>query len=253
MLKFSFYSCCIAACILSSCSSSKQSSGQQSTQQANREPNTLTSKERGDGWVLLFDGQTTAGWHTYNKNTMDPIWKVVDGAITLDPKARVKGGGGDIVTDQEFEDYEFSTEWKISEGGNSGIIFNIKEDKKFSATYNTGIEMQVLDNIKAADNKKPNHLAGLLYDIYGTADMSKPKPVGEWNEAKIIQKKGHLTFYFNGFKTLDIKQGSEEWKTLVANSKFATWKDFATTPKGKIAFQDHGNGVAFRNVKIRRI
>jgi hypothetical protein len=182
---------------------------------------------------------------------MSPTWKVVDGAIMFDPKARTRGGGGDIVTDDEFEDYEFSTEWKITEGGNSGIIFNIKEDKKFSATYNTGIEMQVLDNIKAADNKKENHLAGLLYDITGTPALSKPKPVGEWNVAKIIQKKGHLTFYFNGIKTLDIQQGSDEWKSLVANSKFKTWKDFATTPKGKIAFQDHGHEVAFRNVKIR--
>lgn len=253
MLKSSILKVCVAIIFLTGCSSSKQSSGRESGQASNQPPNTLTNRERKDGWVLLFDGQTTSGWHTYNKSTMAPIWKVVNGTIMLDPKARTKGAGGDIVTDDEFEDYEFSTEWKISEGGNSGIIFNIKEDKKFSATYNTGIEMQVLDNIKAADNKKENHLAGLLYDIKGTAELSKPKPVGEWNVAKIIQKKGHLTFYLNGVKTLDIQQGSDEWKNLVANSKFKTWKDFATTPKGKIAFQDHGNEVAFRNVKIRRI
>jgi hypothetical protein len=210
-------------------------------------------QEKKDGWVLLFDGQSTNGWHTYNKNTVAPIWKVVDGSIMLDPKARTKGGGGDLVTDDEFENYEFSTEWRITEEGNSGIIFNIKEDKKYANTYSTGLEMQVLDNIKASDNKKPNHLAGLLYDLTGTADLSKPKPVGEWNVARIIQKNGHLTFYFNGIKTLDIQEGSDEWKNLVANSKFKGWPDFAATPKGKIAFQDHGHEVAFRNVKIRKI
>lgn len=246
MFKSSVAGLCMVICVLFSCSSTKQ-------QASNQQPNTLSMKEKKEGWVLLFDGQTTNGWHTYNKSTVAPIWKVVDGSIMLDPKARTRGGGGDIVTDDEFENYEFFTEWKISEEGNSGIIFNIKEDKKYPNTYTTGLEMQVLDNIKASDNKKPNHLAGLLYDLKGTADLSKPKPVGQWNLARIIQKNGHLTFYFNGIKTLDIQQGSEEWKNLVANSKFKGWADFDVTPKGKIAFQDHGHEVAFRNVKIRKI
>lgn len=237
----------IAACAFFSCSSAKEQSV------TNQQPNTLSLKEKKEGWMLLFDGQSTNGWHTYNKTGVAPIWKVVDGSIMLDPKARTKGAGGDLVTDDEFENFEFSTEWRISEEGNSGIIFNIKEDKKYANTYSTGLEMQVLDNIKASDNKKPNHLAGLLYDLSGTADLSKPKPVGQWNLARIIQKNGHLTFYFNGIKTLDIQEGSDEWKNLVANSKFKGWADFATTPKGKIAFQDHGHEVAFRNVKIRKM
>lgn len=250
MLKSSVFTLCIVASIFSACSSGKQ---QTVSKQTNQQPNTLTSKERKDGWVLLFDGQTTSGWHGYNNATTPSIWKVVDGSIMLDPKARTRGAGGDLVTDQEFENYEFSTEWRISEEGNSGIIFNVKEDKKYANTYSTGLEMQVLDNIKASDNKKPNHLAGLLYDLSGTADLSKPKPVGEWNEARIIQKKGHLTLYFNGIKTFDMQLGTDEWNKLVANSKFKGWPDFAATPKGKIAFQDHGHEVAFRNVKIRTL
>lgn len=159
----------------------------------------------------------------------------------------------DLITNAEYENYELSLEWRISEAGNSGIVFNVKEDPKYSNTYNTGLEMQILDNIKASDNKKENHLAGLLYDVTGTAAQSKPKPVGSWNEARILQDKGHLVFYFNGIKTLDVKQGSEEWKTLIANSKFKTWENFAVTPKGKIALQDHGYEVAFRNMKIKQL
>lgn len=210
---------------------------------------------KNDGWQLLFDGQTTNGWHTYRKPDVGQAWKVADGILYFDT-TRQNGrrvGGGDIVTNNEYENYELSLEWRISEGGNSGIIFNVIEDPKFSATYVTGPEMQILDNIKAEDNKKENHLAGLLYDISGTAALSKPKPVGEWNEARIVQNKGHLTFYLNGVKTLDVQQGSEEWKNMIAASKFKTWQNFATSTKGKIALQDHGNEVAFRNIKIRQL
>lgn len=236
-----------AAIILGSCSATKNMNSAS-------QPNTLTEKEKRDGWVLLFDGNSTAGWHTYNTNAVSPNWKVVNGTLLFDPTVKVSGGGGgDIVTNESYENYEFSTDWRISEGGNSGIIFNIKEEPRFGSTYATGPEMQILDNIKAEDNKKENHLAGLLYDMSGTAALSKPKPVGEWNTAKIIQKNGHLTFYLNGIKTLDVQQGSEEWNTMLANSKFKNWADFAKSPNGKIAFQNHGNEVAFRNIKIRKL
>lgn len=248
MYKNVLFASCLSFVLLNACSSSKNIASSSDT-------NTLSSKEAADGWQLLFDGKTMAGWHTYNRDTISKNWKVVDGTLYMDT-TRINGrrvGSGDLVTNNEYENYELSVEWRISEGGNSGIIFNIIEDRKYSATYTTGLEMQVLDNIKAADNKKENHLAGLLYDITGTAAMSKPKPVGEWNEARIIQNKGHLTFYFNGVKTLDIQQGTQEWKALIANSKFKTWQNFAASQKGKIAFQDHGNEVAFRNIKIRQL
>lgn len=246
MFKSSFLILCCVSCIFYACSSSRG-------QSASGQPNTLTSKEKSDGWLLLFDGKTTNGWHTYNKNSVSNNWKVVDGALVMDPKSKDNDNSGDIVTDNEYVNYEFVTDWKISEAGNSGIIFDIKEDPKFRDTYNTGAEMQVLDNVKAEDNKKENHLAGLLYDMSGTAALSKPKPVGEWNEARIIQNKGHLTFYFNGVKTVDVQEGSEEWKNMIANSKFKTWTNFMTSPSGKIAFQDHGHEVAFRNVKIKNL
>lgn len=234
------------SCLLLACSSSKKTS-------TSDKPNTLTSKEKSDGWVLLFDGTTTNGWHTYNKNVVTKNWKVADGALVMDPSLKGDENRGDIITDKAYKNYDFKTEWKISPEGNSGIIFDVKESPEFENTYNTGAEMQVLDNISAEDNKKGNHLAGLLYDMSGTPDLSKPKPVGEWNQAEIIQKDGHLTFYLNGVKTLDVQYGSDAWKQMIDNSKFKTWPGFMTSPNGKIAFQDHGHEVSFRNVMIKEL
>lgn len=215
-------------------------------------PNTLTKKEKSEGWKLLFDGKTTQGWHTYLRDTVGSKWQVKDDALIFDP-SQPQSGGGDIVTNLAYENYELNLEWKISKGGNSGIIFDVQEDPKYSATYLTGPEMQVLDNIDADDNKKENHLAGCLYDMAGDATVSKPKPVGEWNQVRLIQNKGHLTFWLNGIKTYDGQIGSEEWNNLVANSKFKNkvFSDFAKVAKGKIALQQHPGSSGWRNIKIR--
>ncbi|WP_428327457.1 3-keto-disaccharide hydrolase [Mucilaginibacter sp.] len=195
----------------------------------------------------LFDGQTTNGWHSYLK-TGPGAWKVVDGALQLDPKAE---GQGDLLTDKEYENYELSLEWKIAEGGNSGIIFGIHEDPKFGATYLTGIEMQVLDDKGAEDNKKANHLAGSLYDMRAPAHPAKP--AGEWNKVKIRKLNGALTFWLNGKKVIETQIGSADWKEMISNSKFKTWADFAAYPKGHIALQDHGAVVSFKDIKIKEL
>ncbi|MXV15748.1 3-keto-disaccharide hydrolase [Hufsiella ginkgonis] len=214
-------------------------------------PNTLTRKEQKQGWKLLFNGKDLTGWHTYRRDTVGSKWQVKDGTIVFDP-SQPRSGGGDIVTNGEYENYELNLEWKISKGGNSGIIFDIQEQPQFGATYQTGPEMQVLDNIDAADNKKENHLAGCLYDMAGDATVSKPVPVGGWNKVRIIQNKGHLTFYLNGIKTFEGQIGSEEWNKMIANSKFASkgFENFAKVAKGKIALQEHPGSSAWRNIKI---
>lgn len=198
---------------------------------------------------ILFDGKTTQGWHTYLKSDATPAWAVVDGTLQLNPKAE---GQGDLVTDQEYENFELSLEWNISEGGNSGIIFGVHEDPAFRATYDTGIEMQVLDNKNAEDNKKANHLAGSLYDLKAPA-KDVAKPAGEWNALKLRKQNGYLTFWQNGVKIIETQMGSAEWQTMVENSKFKTWKNFAKYPKGRIALQDHGHEVSFRNIKIKQL
>ncbi|WP_183562317.1 3-keto-disaccharide hydrolase [Mucilaginibacter sp. SP1R1] len=200
------------------------------------------------GYKSLFDGKTTTGWHTYLKSDAG-AWKVVDGALQLDPNAE---GQGDLVTDGEYENYELKIDWKISTTGNSGIIFGVHEDPKFKETYQTGIEMQVLDNKAASDNKLANHLAGSLYDMKApSADVAKP--AGEWNSVVLRKKDGHLTFWLNGTKIVETQMGSDEWKAMIDKSKFKTWADFAKYPKGHIALQDHNHEVAFRNISIKQL
>jgi hypothetical protein len=216
-----------------------------------QKPNTLTRKENKEGWKLLFDGKTKEGWHTYLRDTVGSKWQVKDGSLVFDP-SKPKEGGGDIVTNGEYENFELRLEWKISKGGNSGIIFDIQENPKYQATYVTGPEMQVLDNIGADDNKKQNHLAGCLYDLSGDSTVSKPHPVGEWNQVRILQNKGHLTFFLNDIKTFEGQIGSEQWNQMVAGSKFRgkAFADFAKVTKGKIALQQHPGFSEWRNIKI---
>lgn len=220
-----------------------------------QQPNTLTSQEKRQGWVLLFDGKSTNGWHTYLRDTVGSRWQVRNGALVFDPSFP-ENGGGDLVTNKAYENYELQLEWKISKGGNSGIIFDVQEDPKYPATYVTGPEMQVLDNISADDNKKQSHLAGCLYDMQGDSSVSKPHAVGEWNQVRLIQDHGHITAWLNGIKTFDARIGSAEWNRMVATSKFRNQKyfaDFAKVAKGKIALQQHPGSSEWRNIKLREL
>ena len=205
-------------------------------------------------WKVLFDGQSTKGWHSYGETTAGAAWKVDDGTLHLDAAAKKEGvSGGDLVTDDEFKDFDLMLEWKISAKGNSGIIFYVHDDKeKYPDTYNTGLEMQVLDNEGHDDGKIHKHRAGDLYDLI--ASRTEPvKPVGEWNKVEIVSKKGKLDLYLNGTKVVSTILWNANWKKLVAGSKFASMPDFSVYRSGKIALQDHGNEVWYRNIKIRTL
>lgn len=212
--------------------------------------NTLSDKEKEEGWTLLFDGKSTAGWRTFNKKAAGPAWKVEDGSLTLNSEA--KEGRGDLITDKAYENYELSIEWKISKCGNSGIIFNVQEGGKYNATYVTGPEMQVLDNTCHPDAKIIKHRAADLYDLISVS-KENVKPAGEWNVAKIVSDHGKMQFWLNGEQVVTFTMHDASWDQLVAGSKFKTMPDFGKFTKGHIALQDHNDQVWYRNIKIREL
>lgn len=202
-------------------------------------------------WVSLFNGKDLKGWHSWQSDNALPQWKVEDGSIVLSEK-----GGKDLVTDKEYGDFELELEWKISEAGNSGIIFHVIEDKKYCCSYATGPEIQVLDDEKHPDAKKGktgNHKAGALYDLLPPNDFSAVKPAGEWNKARLVVKNGKGESWLNGKKVVDFPLQGDEWKNMIANSKFKTMEGFGTFSKGKIALQDHGNKVYYRKIRIKEL
>lgn len=203
------------------------------------------------GFKAIFDGQTTTGWHTYGKTTVGTAWKVEDGVLHFDPAAAKDGQGGDLVTNVDYTNFHLKLEWKVAPKANSGIIFYVNEDpKKYKNTYETGLEMQVLDNDGHPDGKIPKHRAGDLYDLIKSS--SEPvKTVGEWNTAEVVCKNGKLSLVLNGVIVVETMLWDANFKTLVAGSKFAAWADFGTFKTGKIALQDHGENVWYRNIYIK--
>lgn len=186
-------------------------------------------------------------WRGYKMDHVPSTWTVEDGAITLNRAAGKEAG--DLITRQEFGDFDLELDWKISEGGNSGIIYRVGEDQP--QTYNTGPEMQVIDNERHADAKTPSHRAGALYDLIVPPE-GIAKPAGEWNHARLRVEGNHIQQWLNGTPTADITMGTPEWDKAIQASKFRTMPAFATHAKGFIAFQDHGGDrVWFRNIRIR--
>ena len=219
-------------------------------------PNSLSTQERSEGWQLLFDGQTTRGWHKYGGAPIGAAWKVQDGALWLDPSQKegwqIKGGG-DIVTDEVFTDFHLMLEWKIAQNGNSGIMFYIHEDStKYQWPWMTAPEMQVLDNQGHPDAKIVKHRAGDLYDLI-SCRQETVKPFEQWNQVEIICKKGKLDFFLNSVNVVSVQLWGEEWKKMVAASKFSKMPGFGTYQEGRIGLQDHGDKVWYRNIKIKRL
>jgi hypothetical protein len=205
------------------------------------------------GWNSLFDGKSKKGWHIYRGEATGESWQVENGILMFVPinKPGVKTGG-DLTTDEEYENYHLSLEWKISEGGNSGIIFGVKEDSMYKKSYLTGMEMQVLDNNKHADAKIIKHRAGDLYDLISSSKETV-KAVGEWNKAEVIYNNNTLQLILNGETVVSTTVGDENWDKLVAGSKFRTMKGFGTFRKGRIVLQDHGDKVWYRNIKLKQL
>lgn len=201
--------------------------------------NTLTPEEQAAGWKLLFDGKTMNGWTNYRKDTVSDGWKVIDGAMVMSRK-----GSGDITTVDEYGAFELSLEYKISPGGNSGLMYHVKNTA--NTPWQTGPEVQIQCNVDGHDPQK----SGWLYQLY-PSEVDATKPAGQWNQLRIVITPTKCEHYMNGVKYCEYVKGSDEWKQKVAASKFKAFEGFGEPTSGYIALQDHNDEVAFRNVKIR--
>ncbi len=207
------------------------------------EANVLTDQAEAQGFKLLFDGKTAGGWRNYKKDAINPAWKVQDGALVLAAK-----GGGDIITAEQYDAFELLIDYKIAPGGNSGIMFHVQETD--GPPYATGPEIQVQDNEAGKDPQK----AGWLYQLY-PATIDATKPAGQWNTMRVVINKAPAKseIHMNGQRYSEFVVGGDEWKQKIAKSKFAKIPGFGMAGKGFICLQDHGDEVAYRNIKIRPI
>jgi hypothetical protein len=193
-------------------------------------------------WQPLFDGRTTDGWRNYQGDTISAGWQVVDGALTRVAEA------GDIVTEAQYGNFELVLEWKVEPGGNSGVFFHADESEPY--IFMTAPEVQVLDDAGHRDGGDPLTSAGACYGLY-PAPRGVVRPADDWNQLRLLVQNGHVSQWLNGQPVATYEIGSADWQARVAASKFAEWPKFGTLERGHIGLQDHGDRVAFRDIRIR--
>ena len=215
------------------------------------------SQAADEGWLVLFDGTSTEGWRNHGNETFpEGGWLIEDGTLKCEGsgKGEAGGRGGDIIYDRKFKDFHLKLEWKISEGGNSGILYLAQEIPN-EKIWKSAPEMQILDNERHPDankGKDDNRKAGSLYDLI-PANPQNAKPAGEWNMVEVMVYQGTVVHKMNGEVVLEYHLGTEDWNNLVANSKFKDLPEFGKYREGYIGLQDHGNDVWFRNIMIKEL
>jgi hypothetical protein len=207
---------------------------------------TLTPAEQAAGWKLLLRGDDGSAWRGYRKEGFpEKGWEVSGGEL----RVLKGGGGGDLVTREQFGDFELSLEFKCEKAANSGIIYRVSEAK--DATWQTGPEFQVLDDGGYGAKPGDSHTAGSLYDMIAAPADKALRPAGEWNHARVRMHQGLLQHFLNGRKIVECRTDGPAWKEMIAKSKFKEYAGFGIQPRGHIALQEHGDGVAYRNIKVR--
>jgi len=204
-------------------------------------------------WQVLFDGTNVDQWRGYKTDAFPEKW-IIDGDALFfnSSQSGGSGSGNDIISKDQYGEFELMLEWKVAPGANSGIFYHVVEDEKFANVYYSAAEMQVVDNDGHPDGKIIQHQAGDLYDMISSS-VDASNPVGEWNEVRIIVKGNNLQHWLNGQKVVETTMWDDNWAALLKDSKFATWPDFATSKVGHIALQDHGDPVWYRNIKIKKL
>ncbi len=231
------------------------------TQEETSEPtelvNALTEEEKAAGWELLFDGSTFNGWKRYNHDTIGPLWTIKDEVIICDGTGFGEGSGdhgGSLMTTRTFGNFELVVEWKITPGGNSGILYHVVESPEYNSDYETGPEYQVMDDAGWKGGElKPAQKVGSNYDMFEAPDTKKIMPVGEWNTSRIVYNNGHVEHYLNGEKTVEFNESGEEYKKRYSESKWIDYPGWNKFKVGAISLQDHGAPVYYRSIKIRSL
>ena len=203
-------------------------------------------------WESMFDGNTLSGWHAFNKPGEIKNWTIEDGALVC-LGASEGDTGGDIVSDKEYENFVFSWDWKIEQGGNSGVMYHVIEDPKYKGPYETGPEYQMIDDEGYPGKLEEWQKTGADYAMNLANDQKKVKPVGDWNSSKIVYNKGHVEHWLNGKKILEFQAGDDKWLKEKQAGKWKDYPDYGTATKGRIALQDHGKKAYFRNMKIKEL
>lgn len=211
---------------------------------AAQDPLKSKEKEAKKGFKFLLEDDAKKNWIGYGTEKWPDGWEVTDGVLHR------KGSSGDLMTVGEYGDFDLRLAWKISEGGNSGIMYRVSQEE--GPAYHTGPEYQVLDNAKHADGKSPLTSTGSLYALYPPTKEAA-KPVGEWNRTRIVVRGNRVRHFLNGEQIVDAEIGSDDWKTKVAGSKFAALPKFGKNVRGHIVLQDHGDEVWYRNVRIKEL
>ena len=215
-----------------------------------QEPNTLTAEEQAAGWRLLFDGRTTQGWRAYRGDSVPTCWKVEEGVLLSRP---AEGDSrGDIITCERFGDFELTWQWRMTPGGNSGVVYRATEEYRYM--WESGPEYQILDNQRHLDGLNPLASAGACYAVFAPA-KDATRPVGQWNESRVVAIGKHVEHWLNGEKLLEYDIDSKKWTAHVKTSKFyltaygqGTW---GKALEGYIGLQDYGGAIGFRHIKIR--
>lgn len=239
-----------------SCTSQKESADDEAST-ASETPNTLSSEQTAEGWQLLFDGESLDGWKRFNHDTIGPLWSVDDGAIKCDGEGLGEGSGemgGSLITTRTFGNFDLILDYKLSPGGNSGILYHVIEDPKYAYDYETGPEFQLLDDSGWKGEKlKDAQKAGSSYDMFAADSTKKVNPAGQWNTARIVYDNGHVEHWLNGQKVVEYEENSENFTTRHSKSKWVDYPDWHKEKSGAISLQDHGAPVYFRNIRIREL
>lgn len=215
----------------------------------NEESNVLTAEEQKEGWTLLFDGKTLANWHIYNKGNAPSEWSVVNGEISCNPDSPDRIG--DLISDKDYENYEFQFDWKLPAKGNSGVFVNVVETDSFPAGWFSGPEYQLLEDTHK-DFEIPSKRSGCIFGF--TAPLNEVKTEADrWYHSKIIQQDGKVKFYLNDVLTTEMDFTSDKWREMVSQSGFSKYPLFGKSTKGKLVLQNWASGVSFRNIKIKEL